>query len=120
MIDNNTPSFYNGKKLTLNSSEECQWLKLVLDAVNRNTTAIYNSFTHTPAVFIVGTTTGAPVNGQSSWTISTINVIGKNPVFLLGGIVKVSGTDYTFNNSTGTFTLASGTFATGNTWTVIY
>jgi hypothetical protein len=110
----------NGKKPTLRSSEESQFLYLILKAVQGLNASLYNVFTSLPVAFTVGTTVGAPVNGASTWTISTINVIGKSPVFLLGGIPQVSGVDYTFNNSTGTLTLLSTTFATSDVWTIIY
>ncbi len=119
-IPGGTKVSLKGKSISTKSSEESQWLYLILNAIYQLSGNINNVFTHTPAAFTVGTTAGAPVNGQSAWTISTINVISKNPVFLKNGIPLTSGTNYTFNNSTGTFTLATGTFATGETYTVLY
>lgn len=101
-------------------SREVQYLHAILDAINTLNGSLHNVFTSAPAVFTVGTTNGAPTNATSAWTISTINVIGKTPVFLKGGVLLVSGTDYTFNNSTGIMTLAVGTFATNEVYTVLY
>lgn len=120
MIQAGTQVHMNGLKVQPSDTKDIKFLFLILQAIQNLNSSLYNVFTHTPAVYIVGTTAGAPTNGLGAWTISTINVIGKNPVFLKGGIVQVSGTDYTFNNATGVLTLASGTFATGNVWTVLY
>lgn len=120
MIANNTPVHMGGLKIQPSDTREVKFLWLILQAINNLNGSLHNVFTSLPAVFIVGTTTGAPTNGLSTWTISTINVIGKNPVFLKNGVVMVSGTDYTFNNATGVFTLASGTFSTSDVYTVLY
>lgn len=120
LLGNKTSFGLRGLKPQPGDGKDIKFLFLILQAIENLNGSLYNVFTHLPAVFTVGTTTGAPVNGQSSWTISTINVIGKNPVFLKNGLLLTSGTDYTFNNSTGVFTLATGTFATSEVYTVIY
>lgn len=119
-IQPGTQSTLNGMRPTLRSSEESKFLWLVIQEIKNLNGALHRVFTSAPAAFTVGTTTGAPTNGASSWTIAAINVIGKTPVFLLNGVPKVAGTDYNFNNATGIMTLASGTFSTGQVWTVIY
>jgi len=119
-IQPGTQSTLNGMRPTLRSSEESKFLWLLIQEVKRLNGSLHNVFTSAPAAFTVGTTTGAPTNGASSWTITTINVIGKNPVFLLNGTPKAAGVDYTFNNATGIMTLSTSTFATSQVWTVIY
>lgn len=119
-IQPGTQSSLYGMRPSVRSSEESKFLWLIIQEVKRLNGALHNVFTSAPAAFTVGTTTGAPTNGQSSWTITAINVIGKTPVFLLNGVPKVAGSDYNFNNATGIMTLTSGTFATGQVWTVIY
>lgn len=120
MLTNGLAAYLNGLKVQPSDSKEIKFLYLILQAINELNGSLHNVFTYSPAVFTVGTTTGAPVNGQSTWTISTINVIGKTPVFLKNGVVLVSGTDYTFNNTTGILTLSTGTFATSEVYTVLY
>jgi hypothetical protein len=119
MLKNGVIPSQNGRHLTNNSSEECKWLYSILQAINNLNGSINSILTPTPYAFTVGTTAGAPTNGASTWTISTINVIGTNPVFLLNGVPQVAGTNYTFNNATGVLTLSSTTFATAQVWTVL-
>ena len=120
MIQAGTGTSLHGMRPTKSSTEESKFLYLLIQAVERNTAALFNVFPHTPVAYTVGTTAGAPTNGSHTWTITTINVIGKNPVFLKNGVPMVVGTDYTFNNATGTLTLSSGSFSTGQVYTVLY
>ena len=120
MIQPGTGTSLKGLKPTVSSTEESKFLYLVVQELQQLRGALYAIFPHTPAAFTVGTTTGAPTNGASTWTITTINVIGKNPTFLLNGVPKVLGVDYSFNSGTGVMTLLSGTFSTGQVWTVLY
>lgn len=120
MIQPGTGTTLKSLKPTVSSTEESKFLYLVIQELRQLRGALYTIFPHTPVAYTVGTTTGAPTNGASTWTITTINVIGKNPTFLLNGVPKVLGTDYTFNNGTGVMTLSSGTFATSQVWTVLY
>jgi hypothetical protein len=120
MIAAGTGTSLNRKKPSKSSSEEIQFLYLIIKAIDSLNSTMHNIYPSAPAAFTVGTTTGAPTNGQSSWTISTINVIGKNPLFLKNGVPQTNGADYTFNDATGVYTLATGTFATSQVWTVIY
>jgi len=119
-IQPGTQSTLNGMRPTLRSSEESKFLWLIIQEIKRLNGALHNVFTSAPAAFTVGTTTGAPISGATSWTITTINVIGKTPVFLLDGTPKVAGVDYTFNNATGIMTLSIGKFGNAQVWTVIY
>jgi hypothetical protein len=106
MIPNGFKPSPRGRHITNNSSEESKWLALVLGAIE-DLNASVHSIAATSLVFVVGTTTGAPTNGASTWTVSTVPLSG-TPRLLINGV------DTPISASGQVITLGSGTFATGN------
>ena len=116
-----TKSSLTGMRPTLRSSEESKFLYLIIQELRNLGGVITNSaMGPTVASFTVDDGGNSPVPGDVTWTIGSLNVIGKVPTFTKNGVIQLAGTDYTFNNTLGKLILSSGTFVSADVWTVIY
>lgn len=119
-----TGSSLHGKKPSLRSSEETQFLYLVLKSIQNLSGVIANASALGPATvaFTVDDGTAAPSSAGTadSWTITTLNVVNKNPTFLKNGELLIINTDYDWNPAIAKFGLLTGIFIAGDVYTVVY
>ena len=117
-----TGSSLHGKKPSLRSSEETQFLYLVLKSIQNLSGVIANASALGPATvaFRVDDGGGAPTSGGNTWQITTINVANKNPTFLYNGSVLQLDTNYAWDPTIAKFELLTGTFIAGDVYTVVY
>ena len=107
-----------GRMLNSNSSEECKFLYEIYNAIENLTVAIYAVNGEAVSSFIVGTTPGAPIAGDTTWQLPVTFVA--SPAFYKNGSMLTYTSDYTFNLLTQIFTLATGTFTNGDTYSILY
>lgn len=120
MLDNFTNPHLKGLKVQPSDTKDIKFLFLILQAINNLSGITSRTIPNTS--FIVGTTTGGPVNGQNTWTITTLNLQGTTPLVLKNGTIQVNGTAYSFNNTTQVLTLLPSpatTFTTADVWDII-
>lgn len=122
-IQPGTQSSLKGMRPTLRSSEESKFLWLIIQEIKNLTALIANTSTLGPSVatFTVNIdgSNGCPKVANIDWVITTLNVIGKTPTFLLNGNVLLPGIDYNFDNGTGTF-ITINPFVLNDIYSVIF
>lgn len=118
-----TKSSLTGMRPTLRSSEESKFLYLIIQELRNLGGVITNSaMGPTVASFTVDDGSAAPSSAGTadSWTITTLNVVNKNPTFLKNGELLIINTDYDWVPSIAKLGLLTGTFITGDIYTVVY